>query len=142
MPLTRRTAALTIPLGLALGAAAEPQRGACPAKTFKLDRSQIKPLASGRGGCIASDRITVDGRPVGFMYRVPTTRPHDSGWCFLAGDESQAYLDDACNAGIYDVNTIANYDPAIVPLLDSPPKTAFAREGDRLKAVPYEEPPP
>ena len=44
-------------------------------------------------GCIATDRITVDGLPVGYMYREkpeegdPFER-YDSGWRFTAGDES------------------------------------------------------
>ena len=32
------------------------------------------------------------------------------------------------NSGIYDVNTIANYDPEIIPFLDSPFDTAFERD--------------
>ena len=38
-------------------------------KRYKLSRDDIRPLAMGRGGCIASDRITVEGLPVRFMYR-------------------------------------------------------------------------
>lgn len=34
----------------------------------------------------------------------------------------------AANLGIYDVNTIANYDPDIVPFLDSPFGRAFERD--------------
>ena len=55
-----------------------------PRKRFKLSTADIKPLAPGRGGCIASDRITVDGRPVGYMYRSRPDDPADSGWCFAA----------------------------------------------------------
>ncbi len=44
----------------------------------------------------------------------------DSGWRFFAGDESEEYLADPANVEIYDVNTIANYDPEIVPFLDDP----------------------
>ena len=29
---------------------------------------------------------------------------------------------------LYDVNTIANYDPEIIPFLDSPPGSAFERD--------------
>ena len=29
-------------------------------------------------------------------------------------------MDEASNHGVYDVNTIANYDPDIIPLLDAP----------------------
>ncbi len=31
---------------------------------------------------------------------------------------------------LYDVNTIANYDPDIVPLLDTPFPVAFARDDE------------
>ncbi len=109
-------------------------------KTFFLKASEIRPLAQGHGGCIATDRITVQGRKVGFMYRVEPTRAEDSGWCFMAGDESQAYMDDPGNHGIYDVNTIANYDPEIVPLLDAPVGSAFERSGAGLVPVDYAPP--
>lgn len=111
-------------------------------KQFALKPDQIKPLAQGRGGCIATDEITVNGRPVGYMVREPTDRPHDSGWCFMAGDESQEYLDNPKHHGIYNVNTIANYSPDIIPFLDAPLGSAFARDpvSGLLVEVPYEPP--
>ena len=96
-------------------------------KPFKLSAEQIRPRATGRGGAIASDRIPVDGRQVGYMYRSPPNDRFDSGWAFLAGDEDDAYMDDADKHAIYDVNTIANYDPDIIPLLDAPAGSAFIR---------------
>jgi hypothetical protein len=113
-------------------------------KQFALTADQIKPLATGRGGCIATDMITVAGKPVGYMVREPTIRPNDSGWCFMAGDESQDYMDNPSNHGIYDVNTIANLCPDIIPHLDAPPRSAFTRSPEtfQLVAVPYEEPLP
>jgi len=96
-------------------------------KKFRLKAEEIRPLAFGYGGAIASDRITVDGRPVGYMYRIAPQNPQDSGWSFLAGDESDAYLDDPANFAIYDVNTIANYDPEIIASLEAPIGSAFIR---------------
>ena len=96
-------------------------------KPFARDAEDFEPLATGRGGCLASDHITVEGRLVGFMYRHPPDNKIDSGWCFLSGEETQEYLDDPDNAGIYDVNTIANYDPDIVKHLDAPVFSAFER---------------
>ena len=112
-------------------------------KRFALRADQIKPIATGRGGCIATDMITVLGKPVGYMVREPSTRSTDSGWCFMAGEESQEYMDDPSNHQIYDVNTIANYSPDIIPLLDAAPRSAFARDQatGRLVSVRYEEPP-
>ena len=110
-------------------------------KKFALSAEQIKPLAKGYGGCIATDMITVHGKRVGYMVRESATRPVDSGWCFMAGDETQEYMDAAENHGIYDVNTIANYSPDIIPFLDAPPRSAFARDASgKLVAVPYEAP--
>lgn len=90
----------------------------------------------GLGGCMASDRITVDGARVGYMYREPPIRPEDSGWRFLAGDEDEAYMADPARHGIYDVNTIVNYDPDVLPFLEWPPGSGFERGADgRFRAV-------
>lgn len=82
----------------------------------------------GHGGCIASDMITVDGMKVGYMYREEPHYDTDSGWVFLAGIESQDYMDEPSNHAIYDVNTIANCDPEILPFLNAPAGSAFARD--------------
>jgi hypothetical protein len=97
------------------------------AKEFRLKAGDIKPIAQGHGRCIATDRITVGGEPVGYMYREAPEDPVDSGWVFMSGTESQEYMDDPTNSGVYDVNTIANYDPDIVPFLDAPAGSRFAR---------------
>ncbi len=75
------------------------------------------------------------------MYREPPDLPEDSGWRFFSGSESQADLADPAHTGIYDVNTIANYDPEIIPLLEAPIGSAFERRGlfkKKLVAVPFE----
>jgi len=97
-------------------------------KQFYLAADQIKPLATHRGSCIASDMITVDGRRVGFMYRELPRDNIDSGWRFKSGVESQEYADDPNHLAIYDINTIANYDPEIIPLLSEPVGSAFERK--------------
>ena len=38
-------------------------------------------------------------------------------------------MDEADNHAIYDVNTVANYDPDIIPLLNAPVGSVFEREG-------------
>lgn len=96
-------------------------------KTFHLSAEQIKPIAIGYGSCFASDRITVDGARVGYCYREEPDGVTDNGWRFFAGDESQAYADDPENFAIYDVNTIANYDPSITTILEAPVGSAFER---------------
>jgi hypothetical protein len=97
------------------------------AKSFKLPREQLRPLAKGLGSCIASDLILVDGHRVGYMYREAPDNNIDSGWRFFAGQESQDYADNPDNFCLYDVNTVANYDPEIIPLLSAPEGSAFER---------------
>lgn len=98
-----------------------------PQKKFRLAADEIEDLANGYGACIASDYITVEGFAVAFMYREAADNEVDSGWRFLSGQETDEYMDNADNHGVYDVNTIANYDPDIVPLLLSPIGSAFER---------------
>ena len=98
-------------------------------KRFKLRSDEIRPLTPGRGGCFATNHITVDGHRVGYMYRERAEGNSDSGWRFFSGRESDEYTNDPENLAIYDVNTIANYDPEIIPLLDASPGSAFARDG-------------
>jgi hypothetical protein len=105
-------------------------------KNFAIKSADIKPLATGRGHCYATDRITVDGEPVGFMYRTDRDNDGDRGWRFRADDESEDYASDAANFGIYDVNTIANYDRDIIPYLDAPIGTAYSRDPSSGKFVP------
>ncbi len=97
-------------------------------KVFRLQASDIKPLATGFGECFATDMITVHARKVGFMYREAPDRADDSGWRFLAGFEDDEYMGNADNLSLFDVNTIANYDPDIIPFLKAPAGSAFERE--------------
>jgi hypothetical protein len=105
-------------------------------KQFKLSADQIKPLAECYGGCLATDKITVDGYPVRFMYREAPDNEFDSGWRFMSGFEDDAYMDDPDNLAIYDVNTIANYDPSIVPLLEAPEGSAFEKTSESERFLP------
>jgi hypothetical protein len=99
-----------------------------PNKKFRLRTDQIKPLATGHGACFATDMITVDGHRVGYMYREDPDNDVDSGWRFMAGSESEQYMDSSDNLAIYDVNTVANYDPDVIPFLNAPIGSAFKRD--------------
>lgn len=104
-------------------------------KKFYLEAKDIESLAEGMGGCIATDRITVDGEKIRFMYREEPDTDLDSGWRFMAGDEDNEYLDDPENHGVYDVNTIANYDRDIIPHLKAPVGSSFERETEDAEFV-------
>ena len=92
------------------------------------DMKNLLPDWEGADGCIATNRITVEGYKVGYCYRENPDGGWDSGWRFTAGDESEAYMDDPNNAGIYKLNTICNDDPDIIPLLNTPAPCAFERD--------------
>lgn len=98
-------------------------------KKFFIPGNEIRRIIESTEGCIVTDRITVDGCKVGFMYREePSEKYPDSGWRFMAGDENEDYMNNSQNHGVYQVNTICNYDPDIVPFLDSAPGTAYIRD--------------
>ncbi|MEW6631233.1 MAG: DUF2185 domain-containing protein [Pseudomonadota bacterium] len=109
-------------------------------KVFFRDASTFRPIAVGYGGCLATDRITVDGVQVGYFYREAPDNPEDSGWRFFAGDESDEYVGNAENIGLYDVNTIANYDPLITSCLEAPVGTAYVRAGEGFVRERFEPP--
>ena len=92
------------------------------------DVKSLLPDWEGADGCIATNRITVEGRKIGYCYREEPDGGWDSGWRFTAGDESDEYMDDPNNAGIYKLNTICNDDPDIIPLLNTPAPCAFERD--------------
>lgn len=106
-------------------------------KKFALPREMISdrlPDWTGPRGCYVSDRIMVDGLAVGFCRRdAPDdeTPPWDSGWSFFAGDESDEYLKNPNCFGIYDINTLANFDPAVISILTTKGPCMFERTKDR-----------
>jgi hypothetical protein len=99
-------------------------------KHFKIPGDKIQKLISNKGSCIATDAITVDGLQVGYMYREEPDDNIDSGWRFFSGTEDQDYVDNPSNMALYDINTIANYDPEIISHLDLPIGTALERDAN------------
>jgi hypothetical protein len=83
------------------------------------------------GFCLVSNLISLEGKKVGYMYReeLEEDAENDSGWRFLAGTEDQEYVDNEANSKVYEVETIADFDPAIIPYLDFP----FGTELERLE---------
>lgn len=81
--------------------------------------------------CYASDSIMVDGKPIGYCFRVEPdesdTLGWDSGWRFFAVDDDQEYRDNPKNIGNFELNTLCNVDSLILPLLHAPFGSAFRR---------------
>ncbi len=84
---------------------------------------------------MATDKITVEGLPVGYMYREEPFNEIDNGWRFFSGTENEEYMDDPNNSAIYNTNTIANYDRAIIPYLGLPEGTELERNDDNTFTV-------
>lgn len=107
-------------------------------KRFKLTAEEIIQLIEPMGGCIATDKITVNGELIDYMVRENPINDIDSGWQFFSGTEDQDYIDNPDNSAIFDVNTIANYDRAIIPYLNLPVGSQLERiKGtDRFQMLP------
>ncbi|GAB2672357.1 hypothetical protein GCM10027169_37790 [Gordonia jinhuaensis] len=103
-------------------------------KRYRLRGEDIVAGLAPNVACYVSDRITVDGAPVGYMSR------DVDGWSFLAGDETQDYVDDPGNTSLVSCNTVANYDRAILPYLAAPVGTGWIRHGSGF--LPLSDEPP
>lgn len=99
---------------------------------FLKKPEEIKQLTNIKGGCLASNKITIDGEKIGYAYREkPDAKfPGDSGWRFLAGQEDDKYLSDPKNFNAFEINTICNYDESILSILNSEINSAFVKKGD------------
>ena len=99
-------------------------------KKYYIKPEDIKELfhTDGPDGCIASDRIMVDGEKIGYMCREYADHDGDSGWRFTAGDEDEEYMSIPENAGVYTLNAVANVDMDIIPFLNSPVGSGFFRD--------------
>ncbi|ESU20217.1 hypothetical protein FSS13T_27460 [Flavobacterium saliperosum S13] len=100
-------------------------------KNFKLKANEIIELVPAMGGCFATDKITVEGMEIGYMYREESEEEIDSGWRFFSGTEDQDYVDNPNNTMIYNINTIANYDKTIIPYLAYP----YGSELERIQGT-------
>ncbi|MFN8393889.1 MAG: DUF2185 domain-containing protein [Bacteroidia bacterium] len=80
------------------------------------------------GFVIATKRVAEEEYKPCFVYREQPMDPQDSGWRVFAGDESQEYVDDADNSGIYAPATILAIDPSLQQVFMAPIGSAFERE--------------
>ena len=95
---------------------------------YKIKAKDIKQYVLNYGGCLASKMITQKGLGLNYMYREEADNDVDSGWRFFSGCETDDYVNNPKNIEVYDVNTIVNYSPDIIPFLDI--EKGFALERD------------
>ena len=94
---------------------------------FKIKKEDIIKLTDLKGSCIASNKITIEGKKINYMYREQPTNDTDSGWRFFAGDEDEEYTNNPDNFHIFALNTICNYDEAIIPYLEYPINSVLSK---------------
>lgn len=76
--------------------------------------------------CFVSHRVLKDGQKVGYCYREEPDNDKDSGWRFMSGDESDAYVDDPGNISFVSLGALLREDDSPLKLLESPVGSAFA----------------
>lgn len=105
---------------------------------YKVKPDEVKDLIPQKLYCYASDMVTVDGLPVGYMYREKPEDEDDSGWRFYSGGETEEYVDDEYHFMMFDLNYIANCDPAIIPYLKQKVGVELERVGQTDRFTPVE----
>lgn len=106
-------------------------------ETFSTSNSEINPITGGENpwSKMAEEApLFGGGEKVGYAYREEPDAnfPNDSGWRFLAGIEDNGYSENPNNFNVFEINTICNYDNAILPILKSEIGSSFTRKGDLL----------
>ena len=74
-----------------------------------------------------SKRILEEGWKVGYMHRDEPVNENDSGWSFMAGNESDEYCDDYKNIALVSVHEVYQLDPDIWNYIDNPVGTELIR---------------
>ena len=90
--------------------------------------------------CVVTEVITSGQKFIGFAYREARVSPTDSGWRFLSGTESEAYMENPSHYITRPLSDFAAAHPEVAPLLDHPVGSAFARDDadDAFEAVPLD----
>lgn len=81
-----------------------------------------------RGYALAPKSLVSNKQPVLFMYRENPDNCQDSGWRFFSGTESDEYVNNPDNIGMYDMATITNFCSDVIPYLNSPYGSMYERQ--------------
>lgn len=80
------------------------------------------------GGLMISKLIMDEGRKPMFMYREKRERDEDSGWRIFSGEESDEYVNQSENIGIYHAKHILEIEPSLENLLLSGIGSVYERK--------------
>ena len=74
-----------------------------------------------------SRKIVDNGYKVGYMCKEEPLNNNDSGWQFLAGNESDKYINDSKNIALLSINEVYGLDKDIWNYLDSTAGSSYIR---------------
>ena len=77
--------------------------------------------------CFVSARIVDNGYKVGYMYRETPDDTFDSGWRFLAGNETNEYINNANYIYLIEIEAINKYDNDVLRYLNSEIGSSYIR---------------
>jgi hypothetical protein len=86
-----------------------------------------------RSAAIVCVHVANDGLPIRVARRDESVDPVDTGWQFHCDVHGHGGDKDAL---VVAVEEIVDLDPTVLPLLDSPPKTAFRRDSEDAEWTP------
>lgn len=84
------------------------------------------------GYILAPKELVKNKLAIRYMYREMPDNPQDSGWRFFSGTESDEYVNNPDNIGIYDISTVVRFCADIIPYLNSP----YGSEYERVDSTP------
>jgi hypothetical protein len=92
------------------------------------------------GYVLVSNRVMIDGVPVGYLYREKARLDgNDSGWRIFAGDETQEYVDDPANLALYNAAALLDAAPRLWDILTEDAPIAFEWDEEEESFVIVEE---
>ena len=74
-----------------------------------------------------SKKIMDEGWKIGYMCRDEAINENDSGWCFMAGNEEDDYMNDYQNIMVMNINEVIKYDNVIWTYINNPVGTSLIR---------------
>jgi len=89
--------------------------------------------------CVVTEVITSEGKAVGYMYRDDPVSDIDSGWRFLTGHESEAYMEQPLHYITKPVSWVLEHHPKVAPHLGAEVGEAFALDPDTGEFVETDE---
>jgi len=74
-----------------------------------------------------SKKVMDEGWKIGYMRRDEAINEYDSGWSFMAGNESDEYYEDYRNISLMSIHEVIQYDSAVWKHITSPVGTSLIR---------------